>query len=159
MCATPDPLSVAEAAKVNVPFKICPVASPESTAWLGGVVSTENEAESVPKLPARSCTEALMECCPSARGAAGVNCIETGLAVGKTACPSLLRAAVVEATPQSASLRESTTVGRALLVYPPAVGVLSTSTGGIVSGDENVLVNAAVCKFPPKDAAPFTVTL
>lgn len=157
--AIPEIASVADAEIVIWPFSICPAVIPLSTATLGGAVSTTNEPESVPKIPALFCTDAVIVCVPSLSDADGVNVMKLDPAFGRTDTPSKVRLAVAGAMPVNASLKLMEMVGVALFTNDPFAGEFICRTGGVVSGEMKLLVNAFVCKLPPNETAPFTSTL
>src|SRR6266853_1290680 len=159
MWPMPETASDAEAEIATCPFSTCPAVMPVSVAPLGGAVSIVNEDVSVAKIPALFCTEAVRVCAPSGSADEGVNCRDEGPTLPVTSCPSRISDALVTLMPVSGSLRVMEIAGFELLINAPFAGELSRKTGGVVSGQTKVLGNANVCTFPPKETAPFTVTV
>src|SRR5262245_53608676 len=67
--------------------------------------------------------------------------------------------ALLMSTPESASVALKVMVGRGVFITLPFAGATSWSTGGIVSGVENVKANGVVCTLLPLSVAPLTVTV
>ena len=141
------------------PVSICPAVIPDNVAVLGGAVSTTNDEDRVPRIPALFSTEAVNVCAPSVSGVAGVKERNVEPTLPITRCPSRISDALVTLMPVSASLNVIDIVGLELLMNAPLAGVLTVNIGGVVSGETNLLVNAALCTFPPKETAPLTVTV
>ena len=159
MRARPEVASELLAKSAIVPDTDAPAETPlVISAGMGGVASTPNEAESVPRFSARSRTEASTLCWPSARSAPGVNEIAPVDRTGEVSTPS--RRSVPEAGSIPDRLSESVTEmpGLRFVVQPPAAGARSERPGETVSNDLNELVNATVCVFPVKSRAPLTST-
>ena len=82
------------------------------------------------------------------------------LAVAVTAAPSSCISAVAGSPPLPVpSLTPTCTLGRSTRIHEPAAGLVSESTGGMVSVVLKLDVNATVCALPVASTAPFTVTV
>src|SRR5882762_2249592 len=154
MWPMPETVSEAEAEIAICPFSTCPAVMPVGVATLGGAVSIVNDDVSVPKIPALFCTDAVTVCAPSGSAVEGVNCRNEDPTLTVTGRPSRISDALATLMPVSASAKVIEIVGFELLVNAPLASEVSCKTGGVVSGEIKVLVNADVCTFPPKETAP-----